>query len=130
MVGSEAAASALLAEDETELLRRALLEWGGPARCGDQLAVGMGFESERDLLDQCVRLRRALADDTPLAPVDWARILLAVEVVFISDLVGTGTEWSTTTGRGDEATIKTLRSIQRKLGATVRPYYGETPSDA
>ncbi|MFC8827615.1 hypothetical protein ACFT9I_20005 [Streptomyces sp. NPDC057137] len=130
MAGSEVTASALLAEDETALLRRALLEWGGPARCGDQLAVGMGFESERDLLDQCSRLRRALADDVPLAPVDWARILLAVEIVFVSDLVGAGSEWSTTTGRGDEATIKSLRAIQRKLGATVRPYYGETPSDA
>ncbi|MEV0781364.1 hypothetical protein ACIBLA_02190 [Streptomyces sp. NPDC050433] len=130
MSGSEVAASALLAEDEIALLRRALLEWGGPARCGDQLAVGMGFESERDLLDQCPRLRRALADDVPLAPVDWARILLAVEIVFVSDLVGTGFEWSTTTGRSDEATIKSLRSIQRKLGRTVRPYYGGTPSDA
>ncbi|WP_405612954.1 hypothetical protein OG292_12535 [Streptomyces sp. NBC_01511] len=130
MAGDEVAASALLAEDETALLRRALLEWGGPARCGDQLAVGMGFESARDLFGQCPRLRRALADDVPLAPVDWARILLAVEIVFISDLAGTGYEWSTTTGLSDETTIQTLRSIQRKLGRTVRPYYGRTPSDA
>ncbi|WP_405795192.1 hypothetical protein [Streptomyces sp. NBC_01506] len=130
MPGGEVAASALLAQDETELLRRALLEWGGPARCSDQLAVGMGFESARDLLDQCPRLRRALADDVPLAPVDWARILLAVEIVFVSDLAGTGFEWSTTTGLSDEATIRTLRSVQRKLGRTVRPYYGKTPGDA
>ncbi|MEU0528845.1 hypothetical protein [Streptomyces niveus] len=129
-MGSEVAASALLAEDETALLRRALLEWGGPARCSDQLAVGMGFASERDLLDQCPRLRRALADDVPLAPVDWARILLAVEIVFVSDLAGTGFEWSTTTGRSDEATIRTLRSVQRKLGRTVKQYYGQTPRDA
>jgi hypothetical protein len=49
--GREVAASELLAEDEIRLLRRALLEWGGPARCSDQLAVGMGFAGAQDLFD-------------------------------------------------------------------------------
>lgn len=123
------AASELLAEDEIELLRRALLEWGGPARCSDQLAVGMGFAGAQELIDQCHKLRGALGKDSQLAPVDWARILLAVEIVFVSDLAGSGFEWSTTTGIGDESTIRTLRSIQRKLARTVRPYYGKTPRD-
>jgi hypothetical protein len=35
--------SELLAEDEVQLLRRALGVWGGPARCSDQLAVGMSL---------------------------------------------------------------------------------------
>ncbi|MFD8782806.1 hypothetical protein [Kitasatospora sp. NPDC059599] len=61
--------------------------------------------------------------------MDWARILLAAEIVFVSDLVGSGTEWSTTTGFADEATIRMLRSIQRKLGGIVRPYYGTSPSE-
>lgn len=42
------AASDLLTADEVAWLRRALLEWGGPARCGDELAVGMGFEGVQD----------------------------------------------------------------------------------
>ncbi|MFB7630573.1 hypothetical protein ACFC0M_06440 [Streptomyces sp. NPDC056149] len=46
----------------------------------------------------------------------------------MSDLVGSGVEWSTTTGLEDEATIKALRLIQRKLAKTIRPYYGKTPS--
>ncbi|MFF2923812.1 hypothetical protein ACFVTP_15635 [Streptomyces celluloflavus] len=125
----DVAASEQLAEGEIELLRRALLEWGGPARCSDQLAVGMGFAGAQDLIDQCRRLRGALGEDLQLAPVDWARILLAVEIVFVSDLAGSGYEWSTTTGRGDESTIRMLRSIQRKLARTVRPYYGKTPRD-
>jgi len=129
MVGSEAVGSELLADDEIKLLRRALAEWGGPAHCSDQLAVGMGFADERDLLDQCRRLRLALTDDLPLAQVDWARALLAAEIVFVSDLMGAGVEWSTTTGLSDEATIETLRSIQRKLGRTIRPYYGKTPGE-
>ncbi|HEY9367172.1 hypothetical protein [Streptomyces sp.] len=129
MAGPAVAASELLTPDETGLLRRALLEWGGPARCSDQLAVGMGFAGFQDLLDQSGRIRRALADDTPLTPADWARTLLATEIVFVSDLAGTGFEWRTTTGLPDDATINALRSIQRKLGRTVRPFYATTPSD-
>ncbi|MEW1693873.1 hypothetical protein ACIQOF_39180 [Streptomyces sp. NPDC091265] len=128
MPGSEAAASELLTEDETRLLRRALLEWGGPARCSDQLAVGIGFTDAQDLVDRTDLLRDALGDDTPLSPADWARVLLATEIVFVSDLAGTGVEWPTTTGLADEPTIRMLRSVQRKLGRTVRPYYGKTPS--
>jgi hypothetical protein len=122
-------ASELLAEYEVELLGRALLEWGGPAHCSDQLAVGMGFAGERDLLDQCRRLRKALGEDTPLGAADWARTLLAAEIVFVSDLVGSGVEWRTTTGRDDETTIRTLRVIQRKLARTVSPYYGKRPGE-
>lgn len=117
-------ASEVLAGDEIDLLRRALGEWGGPAHCSDQLAVGMGFSGVQGLLDQTRRLRSALADDVPLSAADWARTLLASEIVFASDLAGSGVEWQTTTGRSDEATIKTLRSIQRKLAKVVRPYYG------
>ncbi|MEV0910820.1 hypothetical protein [Streptomyces hokutonensis] len=122
-------ASELLAEHEVELLRRALLEWSGPAHCSDQLAVGMGFSDKRDLLDQCRRLRSALSEDTPLGAADWARTLLATEIVFVSDLAGSGVEWQTTTGRDDETTIRTLRVIQRKLARTVSPYYGKRPTE-
>ncbi|WP_238431322.1 DUF6188 family protein [Streptomyces cavernae] len=124
------AASDLLTADEIALLRRALLEWGGPARCSDELAVGMGFAGLQDLLDQCRRLRAALAEDAPVAPVDWARVLLATEIVFVSDLAGSGFEWSTTTGLSDESSLQTLRAIQRKLARTVRPYYGTAEPSA
>ncbi|WP_455352751.1 hypothetical protein [Streptomyces sp. SYSU K217416] len=123
-----ASASDLLAQDEIDLLIRALLEWGGPARCSDGLAVGMGFSGMQDLLDQCRRLRAALKEGIPLPPADWARVLLATEIVFVSDLAGTGFEWSTTTGISDEKAIRLLRGIQRKLGKVVRPYCGKRPS--
>ncbi|MFG2552989.1 hypothetical protein [Streptomyces sp. NPDC048581] len=121
-------ASDLLTEDEVAWLRRALLEWGGPARCGDELAIGMGFEGMQDLLDQCGRLRSALGNGIPVAPVDWARVLLAAEIVFVSDLAGSGYEWSTTTGFSDESSIRILRAIQRKLARVVRPYFAKRPS--
>ena len=42
-------------------------------------------------------------------------MLILTEVVFVSDLVGSGVEWETTTGLSDEVTIRLLRGIQRKL---------------
>ncbi|MEU3567708.1 hypothetical protein AB0E96_04635 [Kitasatospora sp. NPDC036755] len=120
--------SEVLAEGEVRLLQRALLEWGGPARCSDQLAFGMGFADAGDLLDQCRTLRRALGNDEPVKPVEWARTLLAAEIVFVSDLAGSGVEWRTTTGLSDEATLPILRSIQRKLSRTVSAYYGRRPA--
>jgi hypothetical protein len=87
----------------------------------------MGFVDARDLPDQCRILSRALGDDDPIKPVDWARTLLAAEIVFVSDLVGSGVEWQTTTGLTDEATLPILRAIQRKLAGTVSAYYGKRP---
>ncbi|MFJ8963475.1 hypothetical protein ACIRG5_29220 [Lentzea sp. NPDC102401] len=90
--------------------------------------MGMGFRSVQDLLEKCQSLRVELHEDRPLEAVDWARVLLAVEVVFVSDLVGSGVEWSTTTGFDDATTLLRLRAIQRKLANTISPYYGKTPA--
>jgi hypothetical protein len=46
---------------------------------------------------------------------DWRRVLLATEVVFASDVFGSGLDWSTTTGFSDADSISLLRSIQRKM---------------
>ncbi|MFJ7073498.1 hypothetical protein [Streptomyces sp. NPDC098781] len=118
-----------MTEHEVELLTRALLEWGSPAHCSAELAVGMGFADAQDLFDQCQRLRKALGEDAPLGATDWARTLLATEIVFVSDLAGSGVDWSTTTGRDDAETTRMLRVIQRKLARTVRPHYGKRPSE-
>ena len=128
MLEASAVPSSLLTSSEISFLRRALAEWGGPARCSDELAFGMGFDSKTDLLDRCRSFKAALMNDAPLAPADWARMLLAVEIVFVSDLAGSGVDWRTTTGFSDATTIDTLRLIQRKLAQTVRAFYGKRPS--
>ncbi|RKE17079.1 hypothetical protein [Streptomyces sp. TLI_171] len=119
----------LLEPPEIALLRRALGEWIGPARCSDELAFAMGFTDAEDLRTRRQQLDSALADDLPLSSADWARVLVASEIVFVSDLFGSGYEWRTTTGLDDETTIRTLRSIQRKLGPTLRPHYFKRPSE-
>lgn len=119
----------MLGAAEVRLLRRALGEWGGPARPWDELAYGMGFADVCGLLARTRELAGALADDEPLVPDDWARLLLAVDVVFVSDLAGSGTDWATTTGYGDAGALAVLRSVQRKLGPVLRSRYGRRPAD-
>ena len=56
--------------------------------------------------------------------MDWAWALLATELAFASEVVGSGYEWSTTTGWSDDTTVKVLRSTQLKLIRTVSPLVG------
>lgn len=64
-------------------------------------------------------LAESIADERPLSRADWTRALLATEVVFASDVVGSGVDWSTTTDFSDIETIQALRLIQRNLAAVV-----------
>lgn len=76
------------------------------------------WDADEEAIDRRVKQLEAISapvtPDVPLPPVGWARTLLAVEIVFVSDLAGSGVEWPTTTGISDESTIRALRSIQRK----------------
>ncbi|WP_282778381.1 hypothetical protein [Nocardia sp. CC201C] len=109
-----------LSEDEREVLRRGLSEWGGPAHCTDALAVAMGFESVADLFGQGRQLGSRVISNEPLSAPDWRRALVATEFVFASDVFGSGQDWSITTGFSDEQTIRILRGLQRKIGRALR----------
>ena len=97
------------------MLKRGLLEWGGPAHCTDAMAVAMGFASVRDLFDESHRILDDLAAKRPLSRLDWTRTLLATEIAFASDVMGSGVEWPVTTGLEDWRTLQHLRQLQRKL---------------
>lgn len=103
----------------TDLERRVLVagcrEWGGPASCTPALAVAMGCRDVADVIEKGGRIARALVAEESLATHEWATALLMTEIVFSSDLVGSGVEWETTTGLTDEETIRTLRGLQRRL---------------
>ncbi|MFD9541628.1 hypothetical protein [Streptomyces sp. NPDC060022] len=113
-----------LTDEESQLLQQGLIEWSGPARCTEEFAVAMGFEGTEDLNRRGLWIRRALAEREALDPMDWARALLATELAFASDVVGSGYEWSTTTGWPDDTTVRVLRSTQLKLIRTVAPLVG------
>jgi hypothetical protein len=113
-----------LTDDERRLLRCGLREWGGPARCTEQMAVAMGFVDVDDLFRSGARMRALLKDQTPMSRLDWGRALLATEVVFASAVMGAGWDWSIVTGMSDAETVVTLRGLQRKLTREVRVMVG------
>lgn len=54
------------------------------------------FADAENLLDQCRVLNLAPGEDAPLKAVDWARMLLAAEIVFVSALAGSGVDAGST----------------------------------
>jgi hypothetical protein len=104
-----------LNEDERAVLRAGLLDWGGPARPTDALAVAMGFTDAEALPREAWALWQQIDHSSSLTANDWRRVLLAVEVVFVSDVVGSGLDWRFTSGFSDAETIDVVRGLQRKL---------------
>lgn len=118
-----------LSDDERRLLQWGLIEWGGPARCTEELAIAMGFQSVRDLLTDGYRIADDIEAGKPLTQIDWARALLATEIVFASDVVGSGHDWIDTVGMPDELSLRALRSVQRKIpwNGVVGTVFGTIP---
>jgi hypothetical protein len=104
-----------LTEDERLVLRAGLLDWGGPAKPTDALAVALGFTDAANLAREAWALWGEIDRSSALTADDWRRVLLAVEVVFVSDVVGSGLDWRFTSGFGDAQTIAVVRGLQRKL---------------
>jgi hypothetical protein len=113
-----------LTPSERTVLRHGLIEWGGPASCTEEMAVAMGFDGVQHLFDETDRLVTAIDRRVQLSRRDWLRVLLAAEIVFASNAIGSGSDWSITTGLSDLKTIRLLRSIQGKLTGEVRGLLG------
>ena len=84
----------------------------------------MGFRDQEDLFRDCDRLIAALEARDPMTPLDWARTILVTEIVFASNLVGSGCDWSMATGFSDAETLTSLREIQRKVPRSVYAVFG------
>lgn len=114
-----------LTPSERALLRRGLLEWGGPAKCTEELAIAMGFAGLDGLRSEGRRIANQVREGEALTRLDLLRALLATEFVFISDSVGSGGDWSSTVGMSDVDTITVLRGLQRKTTSHVRCLLGK-----
>ena len=126
MTAEEVSASEIgLESDEIKILLSGLLEWSGPARPTVEFITAMGFDPSAAFGEQIRTLRSALKNGDTLSPANWTRVVLATEVAFISDAVGSGVEWSTTTGWTDEETVVLLRSIQRKTAQIIHSTVGK-----
>lgn len=111
-----------LTDEERHVLSRGLAEWGGPAHCTNALAIAIDVESATALLEEANRLIPVIRDRQPLTRRHWRRALIAAEIVFASDVFGSGWDWATTTGITDEDTIRILRSLQRKIARSVKTH--------
>lgn len=100
---------------ERVLLRAALLDWGGPASPTDEIAAAIGFTDAANLASEAWTLWKEIEAENGLTVSNWRRALLAVEIVFASDAVGSGLDWASTSGISDEESITILRGLQRKL---------------
>lgn len=114
-MSDEADRTVVLDERERRFLRAALLDWGGPANPTDDLAVAMGFSSAAAIAREAWQLWEHIEAGHALSTDDWRRVLLAAEVVFASDVVGSGVEWASTSGLSDIESVALLRRLQRKL---------------
>lgn len=75
----------------------------------------MGFTSAESLSREAWALWTRIEAGEALTVGEWRQALLAVEVVFASDVVGSGLDWRITSGISDEESIAILRALQRKL---------------
>ena len=104
---------------ERRLLQAGIGEWSGPARCSSGLALLLAFDSCDHLEAWLPGAQRAVAAGAPLLPRDWRRCLVLTELAFASDVLGSGYDWSTTTGLSDSESVRLLRGVQRRLAPFV-----------
>ncbi|QIK62860.1 hypothetical protein G7068_06340 [Leucobacter viscericola] len=96
------------------MLRQGVIQWGGPARCTDDVARVIGYSSSREFYEDQDRLVDLVSSQKCIEDLDFRRLVLATEIVFVSDLLGAGVEWETVSGLSDEETLTMLREMQRE----------------
>jgi len=101
--------------DEREFFARALEESSGPAHVTDALATFAGFADADDMIKHCGDIADRARRDGRIDEADLQRGQLACEILFISDIHGSGLDWEATTGLDDATAIGLLRRIQIKM---------------
>jgi hypothetical protein len=77
------------------------------------LAYALGYADRAMLHREMPRISDEIALRLPLNRRDWARALVALEVVWSSYYWGAAHDWQITTSSADERTLRALRELQR-----------------
>ncbi|SDL00751.1 hypothetical protein SAMN05216298_2241 [Glycomyces sambucus] len=101
--------------NEREFFARALEESGGPAHVTDALAAFVGFIDAADMVKRCNDIADQVRRDGSIDAADLRRSQLACEILFSSDIHGSGLDWEATTGLSDADAIGLLRRVQVKM---------------
>lgn len=75
----------------------------------------MGFTSAESLSREAWALWERIDAGDALTTEEWRQVLLAVEIMFVSDVVGSGLDFRMRSGIPDDEAIKILRGLQRRL---------------
>ena len=106
-----------LSGSEREFVIAALLQ--APGHCSDELARALGFLDANDCSLPANRYIQSLRL-LKIPPIgEWRRILSIVEIMFCSEVFGSGIEWELITGISDSESLRNLRAIQSRLVAIV-----------
>lgn len=106
-----------LSDAESDYLTTGLVEWGGPVAMTDPLARVIGFDDAAQFYQFAREMvgRVAGARMVSLTRDEWRSVLIASEINFASDVLGTGTEWEDFSAFTEEETLLAMRTLQRKL---------------
>ncbi len=97
------------------MLNYGLVDWGGPSHCTDAFATAMGFTGLHGIESEAATIAAAIRAGEPLSVRDWTRALISTEVIFASEVVGTGGGWTSIQGGSDEHWVGVLRRLQHKV---------------
>ncbi|SDD15675.1 hypothetical protein [Glycomyces harbinensis] len=101
--------------EEREFFARALEESSGPAHISNALAAFIGFADADSMVKRCEELANQVRQYDRIDETDLARSQLACEILFSSDIHGSGLDWEATSGFDDRDAIQLLRQIQVKM---------------
>ncbi|KAA1418142.1 hypothetical protein FE697_020075 [Mumia zhuanghuii] len=104
-----------LSNAERYMLAHGLKGWDGPTECTESLARAFGFSDLEEFVDDGKRIADAIWRREPLTTDDWTRALFALEVGWVSVVVGYANEWYSVHGWSDGRSLAVLRSLQRKI---------------
>lgn len=102
----------MLSDEEQQLLRLGVLQWFGPASRDDNIARMIGYSSAESQREDVERLHDSISDQ--LGREEVRRALRMVELAFVNNYYGAGSEWEELTNLTDEATIRKIRELQAR----------------
>ena len=97
------------------MLNAGLTDWFGPAHATDVVPQLFGYSDPKEMDSDHWRIAQAIRAGEPLSLRDWTRALLSTEIIFVSEVIGDGSDWDAIYGGPDEDWMRVLRGLQLKI---------------
>lgn len=104
-----------LSDDEVLMLNAGLTDWFGPGHATDAVPRLFGYADGVAMDTDHWRIAQAIRAGGALSIRDWTRALLSAEIIFVSEVIGDGSDWDAIYGGPDEDWMRVLRGLQQKI---------------